>query len=142
MTLTEFKNLFDSIAGDISYVVFYGSMSSYNSTREINDKQIVVEPFKNVTLDNSKSCYTDLDITLWLLNKRDRNTNQTESDLSFEDTMRDDANQLYDLIQASSRILVKQKKQNIETNYYESDSNSRVSNNQSLLSLTLELRLY
>jgi hypothetical protein len=142
--LSNFKYKFNNIAEALGYNIYYGARSNFNSKRTVNENQIIIEPFKNVSLENSDACSTDLTVTIWLGEKRNRNEApnvKQGDDLEAADLLRDQLIELYDEIQASDDLLIIQLKRNITTNYYEAEGNATI-NNQNYITATLKFRMY
>lgn len=144
MKLVELKEYLIDLLSDTQYHIYFGTLSKYNTIRNFNDRQIIIEPFRNISLDNSDSCHFDFTLNLWIGETRPRDTNFSDTDgadLQFQDYLRDEANAIYDLIQNSDRLLILNKKQNVTSNYYEADQ-GKTSNMQSFINFSLDIRAY
>lgn len=142
--LSNFKYKFNNIVEELGYNVYYGARSNFNTKRSVNENQIIIEPFKNVSLENADACSTDLTTTIWLGEKRQRNESPKvtdDIDLDAEDLLRTQLIELYDAIQASDSLLILQSKKNITTNYYEAESKATI-NNQNYITATLKFRIF
>ena len=143
MNIVNLRNELNKIFQDHGYQSWFGSKVSYNTKRNITNREIIVEPFI-LRLEPKSGCEYDIDLTLWIGIRREIDAkfkNMQGDDFGFIQFMMDEANKIFDSLNKSDKMLIKIKKSDVNMRYYEADSNQTV-NTQSFITFSLPIRCY
>jgi len=143
MNIVNLKNELQKIIQDKGYETWFGTKVSYNRKRKITNREVIVEPF-TLRLEPKSGCEYDIDLSFWIGIRREISAEFTGTegdDFEFIQFMLGEANDIYDAISASDKMLIKIKKKDVRMRYYEADGNQTV-NTQSFIHFTLPIRCY
>lgn len=134
---------FEVLCKSLGYDLWFGTKNSYNSKREVRDKEIILEPFKFPV--ESKSCQYKTNWTIWIGIRQERGNESAQLIPSVYaqviDEMRDEAKKLIEKINKSDGLLITETIYTIDLEYFEAASTATV-NNQSFLKFTVPITLY
>lgn len=144
MRLVKLRNHIIDLVEDLQYKVYVGTMSRYNTRKEITEREIIIEPI-NLPLFNDESCSVKIQLNLWIAIRRRIDENMIHKDFGDDadwmDYMVDEAKKVYDVLYQSPYIRILNRENNIYTNYYEADNNIST-NSQSLLRFSVETKIH
>ncbi len=143
MNIVNLKNELQKIIQDKGYATWFGTKVSYNRKRTITNREVIIEPFI-LRFEPKSGCEYDTDLTIWVGIRREISAKFTTGegdDFEFIQFMLGEANDLFDAIAASDKMLIKIKKKDVNIRYYEADQAQTV-NTQSFVRFTLPIRCY
>lgn len=144
MKIEDFRNHIQDLVEDLQLKVWVGTTSKYNSRPNISYRELIIEPF-NMPLYSDLSCSINVNVNFWIAIKRDIDVGafslEYGDDAVFIDKMILLANNFFEVLNYSPYIRIMARENDIQTYYFESDSNVTI-NSQSLLRFTLPLKIY
>lgn len=140
MNIEYFKRRIELLLEDIPLPVYYASAGDRNSDLNIEaDEFLMITPIQSLPLGMPDSCYVDVEPQMRIYRRRELGS-EGHRDLHTQIELMKRASEVYDKIQASSDILIREGKRTITATYSRSDSGSS-SLSESVIRFSLPLRL-
>lgn len=143
MKLEKFRNHIEDLVEDLQLEVFLSTLSKFNSRKDFGDRELLIEPFP-LPLWDDDSCEIGVNVSFNIVIRREIDlefTNKKGDDAQFIDFMVELSRKVFKSIESSEYIVVKEIMNNIQTQYWEADSN-RGTMSQSFLRFTIPLKIF
>jgi hypothetical protein len=125
------------------YSLYFGMMSMYQTKRNPKDKEVILQPFNARPLRVDMTHY-DTELTMWVglrRNVSEKYVTDGGNNKDFVNELLTDTTAILKALGDSGKVLIKQKFETIELNYYEADAGASV-NSQAFYTFTIPVRIW